>query len=366
MEAIEEQATKKPRRFGAQFFVTVVLILIAAFAGWKVARVVQVQQPLEESKNENRQMQLGLTGSDLPDSAGKLADTFTDANGDMIADPPTDPKKFVDPPTLYFSYVANEDPEKYKEQWKPFCDHLSKVTGKPVEYVEVTTSIEQLQALADGKLHVTGLNTGSVPTAVNTCGFVPVCRVPTNEPAGTHVEIIVPASSSITKLEDLKTQNTPHELTMTEPNSNSGYKAPIVLLKSEFGLEPERDYLMKFSLSHDHSIEGIAKGEYQAAAVSADMLARAEATGAINKSQYRSIYKSESFPSAALGYAYNLDPKLADKVKEALLTFDVKGTPLESDFGAGDQTKFVPVKYKDDWALIRRIDDESARLRAAN
>src|SRR5438067_5192260 len=358
---MEDQITRKPRRFGAKFFAVIVLILIAAGAGAAVMYVMQVQKPKAEAISSNREMQLGLTGSDLPESAGKLADKFTDADGDLIADPPSDAKQLIDPPTLYFSYVAQEEPEKYQEEWKPFCDHLSKVTGKPVEYLPVKSSQEQLQALADGKLHVTGLNTGAVPRAVNNCGFVPVCRVPTNDPAGTHVEIIVPAASHIAKLADLKGR---HELTLTEPNSNSGYKAPMVLLKSDYSLEPERDYLVRMSSGHDRSIEGIAKGEYQAAAVSADMLARAEATGAIAKNQYRSIYKSESFPGAALGYVYNLKPELAAKVKEALMTFDLKGTPLEGDFGADGQSKFVPVKYKDDWALIRRIDDESARLRA--
>ena len=48
-----------------------------------------------------------------------------------------------------------------------------------------------------------------------------------------------------------------------------------------------------------------------------------------------------------------------------MLSFDMKGTSLEADFGSDGATKFVPVNYKNDWALIRRIDEESIRLRAA-
>jgi phosphonate transport system substrate-binding protein len=355
---MNDQPYPRPRRFGAQFFITLVLVLVAAAAGWKVARVEQVEKPLAENKDENRKLQLGLPGSD---ETARLSNAFEDADGDMIADAPKDPSKLIDPSTLVFSYIAQEDADKYQQEWKPFCDYLSKVTGKPVEYLVLHSTEEQLKALADGKLQVTGLNTGSVPIAVNECGFVPVCRVPTNDPAGTHIEIIVPASSDLHKPEDLKN----HELTLTQPNSNSGYKAPMVLLKREHSIEPEKDYVIRMSQEHDKSIEGIAKGEYQAAAVASDMLARAEASGAISKDKYRSIYKSESFPSAALGYIYNLKPELAAKVKEALLTYDMKGSPLESDFVMADQTKFVPVTYKTDWALIRSIDELSARLRAA-
>jgi phosphonate transport system substrate-binding protein len=356
---MNDLANPRPRRFGAQFFVTLVLILIAAGAGATTMYFMEIRKPLEENVNQNRKMQLGLTGSD--GESAKLADKYVDEDNDMVADPPKDASQLIDPPTLVFCYVAQEEEDKYQQEWKPFCDYLSKATGKPVEYLVVHNSEEQLKALADGKLHVTGLNTGAVPEAVNNCGFVPVCRVPTDDPGGTHVEIIVPTSSPINSLADLKG----HELTLTEPNSNSGYKAPMVLLKSDFSLEPERDYFVRMSNGHEVSIAGIAKGEYQAAAVASDMLARAQASGAIAKNQYRSVYKSENFPSAALGYAYNLKPELAAKIKEAMLSFDMKGTSLEADFGSDGATKFVPVNYKNDWALIRRIDEESIRLRAA-
>ena len=51
-------------------------------------------------------------------------------------------------------------------------------------------------------------------------------------------------------------------------------------------------------------------------------------------------------------------------MKEALLNYDIKGSPLEQDFVGLDQTKFVPANYKNDWSLIRRIDEESAKYRA--
>jgi phosphonate transport system substrate-binding protein len=348
------------RRFGAPFFVIVLLIVIAAAVGAGAMYMIQVHKPLEENRNANAEMQLSMPAVTVPEVT-KLAEKFKDANDDYLADVPTDAKELIDPPKLVFCYVGQEDTEKYQEEWKPFCDHLSKVTGKPVEYFAAKNSEEQIKAMEEGKLQVTGLNTGAVPLAVNVAGYIPVCRVPTNEQKGTHIEVIVPASSSITKLSDLKG----HELTLTDPNSNSGYKGPMVLLRSQYSLEPERDYVIRISGSHDTSIEGIAKGEYQSAAVAADMLYRAEQMGMIKKDGFKSIYESENFPSAALGYVYNLKPDLAAKVTEALMTFDIKGTPLEQDFGTESQTKFVPVNYKDDWAVIRRIDEECARLRPA-
>ena len=75
-----------------------------------------------------------------------------------------------------------------------------------------------------------------------------------------------------------------------------------------------------------------------------------------------SIYESERFPPATIGIAYNLTPELRTAIHETLLGFNLKGTGLEGEFGA-DVTKFVPVKYKDDWANTRRIDQVVADAR---
>ena len=48
---------------------------------------------------------LGCAGPTLA-----LDPRFQDANGDMVADAPTDPKMWLDPATLVFAYTPVEDP----------------------------------------------------------------------------------------------------------------------------------------------------------------------------------------------------------------------------------------------------------------
>ena len=105
-------------------------------------------------------------------------------------------------------------------------------------------------------------------------------------------------------------------------------------------------------------MKGIASKQYQAAAVASDVLQRDLAAGAIKQSEFRSIYRSGSFPTAGLGYVYNLKPELAAKIKDAMLNFDWTNTSLAKEFAASGQNKFTAVNYKDDWALVRKIDDE--------
>jgi phosphonate transport system substrate-binding protein len=326
--------------------------VIASVASW----FVLVRRSQTAMQAESVEMLVRLTGLQRP-VTNHLDARFTDADGDMIADPPTDSAALLDPPTLTFSYVPVEDATPFKDAWADFMKHLSSVTGKPVEYVEFETEADQLRAMRDGRLHVVGLNTGRVPIAVNACGFVPVAMLAESGAAGaaggkTHTEIIVPVNSPIHDVRGLKG----HELTLTEPGSNSGSKAPLVFLK-EFNLLPGHDYLLRYSGSHDASIDGIGSGKYEAAAVAADVLSRAEATGRISKAKYRSIFQSEPFPTAGLGYLYNLKPELAAQIREALLKYPWPGTSMEKFFGPSGAHALAPVNYKDDWAVVRRIDD---------
>ncbi len=132
----------------------------------------------------------------------------------------------------------------------------------------------------------------------------------------------------------------------------------MVLLRDDFDLQPVADLHFRYSGSHDASILGIASHKYEAAAVADDMLSRQLASGGIKQDSYRTIFQSESFPTAGLGYVYNLKPDLAKKIRAAMLSFNWKGTPLEKSLNSGSTTTFVPINYKNDWSLIRRIDDE--------
>jgi phosphonate transport system substrate-binding protein len=285
---------------------------------------------------------------------------FTDADRDLVADVPTDPARLVDPETIVFSYIATDDPAQAETTWKPVMDRIAAATGKAVTYLAgVHDADGQIEAMRQGRLHVTGFNTGNVPAAVDLAGFVPCCVMAAPDGSYSYeMEIIVPAGSPIKAPADLKG----HVLTFTDLGSNSGCKAPLILLKNKFGLEPGHDYDVNVSYGHDKSIAGIAAGKFEAAAVANEILKRELGRGKVKESQFRSIYRSEGFPPACIGYAHDLKPELAAKIREALLSFDWKGTSLETAFGGAGKARFVPISYKDQWSFVRDIDEEIGRI----
>lgn len=281
---------------------------------------------------------------------GDLAPGYVDLVGDMVADRPENPADWVNPRRLVFAYTPVEDPAVYRDVWQEFLEHLEAVTGRDVVFFPVQSNAAQLEAMRAGRLHVTGFNTGSVPLAVNICGFVPFAMMANaDESYGYEMEIIVPAESGVREVMDLRGKT----IAFTSPTSNSGFKAPQVLMREEFGMEIERDFEARFSGKHDNSILGVANRDYDAAAIANTVLHRMVERGVLAPDKVRTIYRSPTFPTTAYGHSHNLHPELAEKVREAFFTFEWEGTGLAREYS---EDRFIPVTYKEHWEVIRVID----------
>ncbi|MFD2181603.1 phosphate/phosphite/phosphonate ABC transporter substrate-binding protein [Rhodoplanes azumiensis] len=290
-----------------------------------------------------------------PFTAAALDARYTDADGDLVADAPTDPKQWVDPATLIFAYTPVEDPAVYAKVWDGFLRHMEKVTGKKVQFFPVQSNAAQLEAMRAGRLHVAGFNTGSNPIAVNCAGFVPFAMMASLKGEyGYEMEIITYPGSGVTKPEDIRGK----KMAFTSQTSNSGYKAPSALLREKFGLEPGKDYEPVFSGKHDNSVIGVANKDYPVAAIANSVMLRMLARNVVKKDQLVSIYKSQTFPTTGYGMVYNLKPELAAKVKEAFFSFDWTGSDLLKEFQSTEppQEKFIPITYKQHWEVVRDID----------
>jgi phosphonate transport system substrate-binding protein len=283
-----------------------------------------------------------------------LDSRFTDADGDLVADIPTDASQLVDPDTLIFAYTPVEDPSVYAEVWEGFIEHMEEVTGKEVQFFPVQSNAAQLEAMRAGRLHIAGFNTGSNPIAVACAGFRPFAMMAAEDGSfGYEMEIISYPGSGIETVEDIKGK----KLAFTQETSNSGFKAPSALLGSEFGMEAGTDYEPVFSGSHDTSVIGVANKDYPAAAIANEVMHRMFERDVVQEDQIVTVYKSQTFPTTGYGVVYNLEPELQDKIKEAFFSFAWEGTALQEEFSEAGMDKFIEITFEDDWSVIRQIDD---------
>ena len=282
---------------------------------------------------------------------GALDKRYCDLDRDLVADFPLDSSQWQDPGTIIFSYTPVEDPAVYAKVWDGFVRHLSKVTGKKAVFFPVQSYAAQYEAMRSGRLHIAGVNTGGNPIAVSCAGFVPFAMMASADGSfGYEMEIIVPADSDIKSVADIKGRS----MAFTSPTSNSGFKAPSAILKSEFGMLPDRDFKAAYSGKHDNSIMGVANKDYEAASIANSVLTRMIDRGVVDKSKIRTIYRSQTFPTTGYGHAHNLDPTLVAKIKQAFFSFQWEGSDLKKEFKKED--RFISIHHKSDWDIIRKID----------
>lgn len=280
---------------------------------------------------------------------GQLDVMYCDADGDLVADAPTDASQLVNPETLFFAYTPVEDPAIYEDIWQPFIDHLVEVTGRDVRFFAVQSNSAEVEAMRSGRLHIAGFSTGPTPFAVNLAGAVPFAIMGNTDGVfGYTLQVYTRVDSGIETMEDIKGKRVAH----TSPTSNSGNQAPMALFPN-LGVVPGEDYEILFSGSHDNSMLGVVAGDYDAAPVASEVVERMAARGLYDPAEVKIIYETDPFPTTSYAYAHNLHPDLVAKIQEAFFSFDFTGTALGEEFDG--ITQFVPITYQKDWAIIRQI-----------
>ncbi|MCC5828048.1 MAG: PhnD/SsuA/transferrin family substrate-binding protein [Phycisphaeraceae bacterium] len=354
---------KKPVKFsilrvlGVILPVIVVGGLILMFAPGLLSRVL----PESIAGGDRMERTLGIR----PPVANRLAPRFADRSGNLLADAPEQAEQWINPPVLTFAYIPEEDPrlseqerlaraEAWREAFGGLMAQIRKTTGREVEYRLYTDRNAQELDIKHGKLHIAGLNTGSVPFAVNRLGFIPAFTVADeNGEFGHRMAIIVRKESRIRSIQDIKGQ----QFTLTRPGSNSGYTAPLLHLR-DHGFDLNKfnppDVMPVLSYSHTASIAGVADGQYTVAAVADDVLEKSEA---YRQGKLRVIDRSPRFPGPAIGWVHNLEPDLAGKIREAFATYAWDDALVDQFETWGGFKQFRAIDYREDWGYVRSIDD---------
>src|SRR5690349_5728253 len=297
---------------------------------------------------------IAAAAADSCTNRGELDTMYCDANKDMVADTPTDPKKWKNPSTIVFTYTPVEDPAVYENIFKPFTTHLSQCLNKKVVFYQVQSNAAEIEAMRSGRLHVGGFSTGPTAFAVNLAGAVPFgIKGTEKEFQGYNLIVIVKASSPYQKMSDLKGKKVAH----TSPSSNSGHLAPLALFPKE-GLTPDKDYKIIFSGKHDQSVLGVNSGDYDAAAVASDVFHRMAERGQVKEADFRVIYRSQKFPTSSFAYAHDLDPKLVDKMLGCFYDYRF---PAEMQKAFDGADRFFPINYKTTWEVVRKVAEGSGQ-----
>lgn len=237
---------------------------------------------------------------------------------------------------------------------KQFQEDMSKAIGIPVEIMEGADYAVGIEAMKNKKLDVMLVSPMSYFQAKQRVEVEPL--VTTSSPgkeAYRTVFITKKSNDKINALEDLKGTN----FAFVDPASSSGYLYPKYELVTQLKLDQakleEPNYFFKtvaYSGKHDSSVMGVAKGDYEAAAVAGQVLESMDEAGLVKKDELKIIAETQEIPNAAYVIRKELPENLKKKIKDFYLNYDNK--EYFKAFYKDDTVKFVEAK-DDDYESVK-------------
>jgi len=219
---------------------------------------------------------------------------------------------------ICFAISAMLSPEKTFSYYQDFLEYLSKKFGKRVLLKQRRTYEEVNDLLASGTVDCAFICTGAYIHADQNLGL-PVVAVPQVHGRETyHSYIIVAKDSPVKVFDDLQGKI----FALTDDLSNTGALYPEYLI-GKLGSTPENFYSYYFyTHSHDKSVEAVARGIADGAAVDSLVYDYLKDTGDPMVGKTRVILRSPPFGIPPVVVAPKTDVHLKKRFQEILLAMD--------------------------------------------
>ena len=214
-----------------------------------------------------------------------------------------------DPETLRVGLVPNQNPEKVEAEYEPFGDYLSGKLGKKVELSVPTSYNAVVEAMASDKLDLAYFGALTYVQARQRAEVSPLVTEinPYTHTTKYHSLIIVPADSSIQRVEDIKGKT----FAFGSVSSTSGSLYPAIMLQ-EAGIDYRTDLKEKtYTGGHDATAQAVANGRVDAGGIEDRILYNLEKDGTVDENKVRTVKESEPIE----GYPWVVRDALSDELK---------------------------------------------------
>jgi phosphonate transport system substrate-binding protein len=221
-------------------------------------------------------------------------------------------------PPLRIAVAAMFSPEETLGVYQELMDYIAATLGRSVELKQRRTYQEVNDMLGAGKLDAAILCSGPYVHAQRQYG-VQLLAVPVIRGSPTyHSYIIVPPGSQARSLDDLRGKR----FAFTDPLSTSGYLYPVYALVTK-GQQPATFFSKTlFTYSHDNSIEAVAEGVADGAAVDSLIYDYLLARHPTLAARTRIIQTSPPMGAQPVGIPRTLAPATARALRDLFLNMD--------------------------------------------
>ncbi len=260
-------------------------------------------------------------------------------------------------PTLKIGLAAMISPKETLIFYNGLLGYVGQKLGRKVEMVQHRTYDEMDVALEKRDLDIAFVCSGPYVKDKDTFGAELLVAPQSYGKPFYHAYIIVPSSSPAKSLGDLRGKS----FAFTDPKSNTGKIVPTYMVAKEFGAAPEKFFgSVKFTFSHDKSIQEVSKGAVDGASVDSLIYDYLAAKSPASTKGTRILAKSAPYGIPPVVVNPKMDPALKAKVKAALLGMheDPKGKAILEGIMVD---KFIVPKDKD-YDSVREMEKWLAKM----
>jgi phosphonate transport system substrate-binding protein len=263
-----------------------------------------------------------------------------------------------DPP-LKIGLAAMISPKETLIYYNGLLGYVGQKLGRKVEMVQYRTYDEMDVALEKRELDFAFVCAGPYTRDHEKFGAELLVAPQSHGKPFYHAYIIVPIDSSAKSLADLRGKS----FAFTDPKSNTGKIVPTYMVGKEFETTPEKFFgSVKFTYSHDKSIEEVAKKGVDGASVDSLIYDYLAAKAPAHTKLTKIVAKSAPYGIPPVVTNKAADPALKAKIKEILLgmSSDEKGKAILDGIMVD---KFIVPKDKD-YDSVREMERWLAKTAA--
>jgi phosphonate transport system substrate-binding protein len=259
-------------------------------------------------------------------AAGSCDRTGTDRGKGQAADDPA-------APVLTLGLIPEQNIFTQKDRYAPVADYLSRKTGFDVRLKLLLRYGNIIDNFVSEGLDGAFFGSFTYALAHKRLGVKAVARPESAQGRSTYFGmIIVRKDSGISKAGDMRGKR----FVFVDKATTAGYLLPLAYFRTN-GIDPSTDLQETyFAGTHETAIYDVLDGRADVGAAKNTVFERLAAENARVPRELKVLARSPDVPENALALRKDIDPSVADKVREALVTMHetAEGAGILKAFGA--------------------------------
>ncbi|MPZ12941.1 MAG: phosphate/phosphite/phosphonate ABC transporter substrate-binding protein [Chloroflexi bacterium] len=222
--------------------------------------------------------------------------------------------------TFRIAAVPSADSQQQVQGFGPFRDYLASKLDVDVEQFVASDYTSVIEAMRAKRIDAAWFGPFSYILAAQEANAqAVVAYIGANDLTTYRTWFIVPASSPIQTLDDLKARAGEITFAFVDPASTSGNLYPRKKLQ-EMGLNPDTDFAEAiFAGGHDASLLAVANGRVGAGVVCDNCAEGFLAQGIASRDAFRIIGESDPIPNDPWAVRRDLEPAFVEQFRQAMI-----------------------------------------------